>query len=205
MWVPSRLALPATGADAYCDPRLGRPASEGSQVDLQAAIERYHHAADVFSRGDPEAVKALYSHSDDVALADPFGSTVRGWTEVSAALDYASSRFRDGAVIGFETIASYASSELACSSSSSGGARGSPAGRTSRRSRCGSRASLAWRVTPGGSCFDTRIPTPRWTRTAPCAARSRASAGSGRQGGLWSSGRWSPWRWTIRHSPPSRR
>jgi ketosteroid isomerase-like protein len=54
----------------------------------------------------------LCSHSDDVMLANPFGSTVKGWKKVSEALDFASSRFSDGTVEGLETIATYTTNDL---------------------------------------------------------------------------------------------
>jgi ketosteroid isomerase-like protein len=82
--------------------------------DLDGVIEQYHQAADEFSRGDSEPIKALYSHRDDVTLANPFGPAVRGWTQVSERLDFASSRFRDGEVASFESIAAYVSPGLAC-------------------------------------------------------------------------------------------
>ena len=47
-------------------------------MDIQLAIEEYYKALDIFSRGNPEPVKNLYSHSDDVMLANPFGSTLIG-------------------------------------------------------------------------------------------------------------------------------
>ncbi len=82
-------------------------------MDLHQIIEQYHSAADVFSRGDPESVKMLFSSRDDVTLANPFGPAVRGWKKVSEALDFASSRFRDGEVTGFEPIAQYEAPDLA--------------------------------------------------------------------------------------------
>jgi ketosteroid isomerase-like protein len=82
-------------------------------MDLQKIVQQYHSAADEFSRGDPEPVKTVFSHRDDVTLANPFGPAVRGWKHVSEALDYASSRFRDGVVTSFETIAEYVTSDLA--------------------------------------------------------------------------------------------
>lgn len=82
-------------------------------MDLNAVIERYHRACDEFSRGDPEPVKAIFSHRDDVTLANPFGPAVRGWAQASAALDYASSRFRDGHAQVFERVASFMSANLA--------------------------------------------------------------------------------------------
>ncbi len=65
-------------------------------MELEQALEHYHAAADEFAKGNPEPVKAVYSRRDDVTLANPFGPAVRGWNQVSEALDYASSRFRDG-------------------------------------------------------------------------------------------------------------
>ena len=59
-------------------------------------VERYHVAAREFSRGNAEPVKGVFSHGDDVTLANPFGPAVHGWKQVSEALDYAASRFRDG-------------------------------------------------------------------------------------------------------------
>jgi ketosteroid isomerase-like protein len=82
-------------------------------MDLQSVVQPYHTALDGFSRGDAEPVKRLFSHRDDVTLANPFGPAVRGWTHTSQALDFASSKFRDGAVTGFDTIAEYVAPDLA--------------------------------------------------------------------------------------------
>lgn len=82
-------------------------------MNLQQAVEQYHLAADEFSRGNPDPVKVLFSHRDDVTLANPFGPPVRGWKEVAEALDYASSRFRDGEVSSFESLAQHETTDLA--------------------------------------------------------------------------------------------
>lgn len=82
-------------------------------MDLEEVVVRYHVAANAFATGDPEPVKALYSRNADVMLANPFGPAVVGWPAVSQALDYASSRFRDGRVTAFELVAQYVSTELA--------------------------------------------------------------------------------------------
>lgn len=82
-------------------------------MDIQQVIDLYHDACDQFSRGDPQPVKMLYSHREDVTLINPFGLVEVGWNKVSAALDFASSRFKDGEVTHFETLAKYISSELA--------------------------------------------------------------------------------------------
>ena len=82
-------------------------------MDLEQVIERYHGAVDEFARGNPDPVKALFSHGDDATLANPFGPPVRGWDQVSDALDYASTRFRDGEVTSFESLARYEGADLA--------------------------------------------------------------------------------------------
>jgi ketosteroid isomerase-like protein len=82
--------------------------------DLDEVIEQYHLAADEFSRGDPEPVTMLFSHRDDVSLANPFGPSVRGWMQFAEALDSASSRFSDGQVESFDSVAKYMAADLAC-------------------------------------------------------------------------------------------
>ena len=82
-------------------------------MTLNDAIDEYHAAADQFSRGDPNAAKAIFSRRDDVTIANPWGPAVCGWKQVSEALDHASSQFRDGKVLGFDFIASYKASDLA--------------------------------------------------------------------------------------------
>ena len=74
-------------------------------------IEQYHKMLDEFSRGNPQSAKLMYSHQDDITLANPFGTIAVGWKQVSDALDYASSRFRDGEVKHFNLVAKYESTE----------------------------------------------------------------------------------------------
>jgi ketosteroid isomerase-like protein len=83
----------------------------GGQLDREF-LERYLEAARAFSHGEPDGIKALYAHTEDVTLANPFGPAVRGWDAVSQALDFASSRFSDGDVDPFEVIASYGNDDL---------------------------------------------------------------------------------------------
>ena len=80
---------------------------------LDEFIERYHRAANEFSRGQPDSVKALYSEAEDVTLANPFGPARRGRKAVLDALDYASGRMSDGEVTGFDEVARYTTEELA--------------------------------------------------------------------------------------------
>src|SRR5262245_58433987 len=81
-------------------------------MSLDGLIDRYHRALDMFARGDPDPVKQLYSQADDATLANPFGPPRRGREAIVKALDYASSRFRDGQMASSDEVARYVSNEL---------------------------------------------------------------------------------------------
>jgi ketosteroid isomerase-like protein len=81
--------------------------------DLDEVLEQCHLALDELLRGSPEGYKRVFSHQDDVTLANPFGPPVRGWNEVALTLERAASHYRDGEATGFENIAKYITPELA--------------------------------------------------------------------------------------------
>ena len=81
--------------------------------DFDAQLERYHGALQAIIDGDPSGYKAMYSQGEDVTLANPFGGVARGRAEVEARLDRAAATFRDGEIVGFETITKSVTSELA--------------------------------------------------------------------------------------------
>src|SRR5918911_96827 len=81
--------------------------------DVDELIERFHLAQGELIKGNPEPVKELTSHRDDVTLANPLGPPAHGWDEVAAATERAASQFRDGENIGFEVIERYVTDELA--------------------------------------------------------------------------------------------
>jgi ketosteroid isomerase-like protein len=85
-----------------------------SHDDLDQVIARYYAALREFSRGNPQPIKAVFSHGQDVSLANPFGPPVRGWSHVTERLDYASSRFRDGDFTVAERVAEHVGSDIAC-------------------------------------------------------------------------------------------
>ena len=80
----------------------------------QAVIEESHRALAEFIKGDSRPIKTLFSRRDDVCLGNPFGPFVRGWKEVEATADRAATLYRDGEVIGFQTVSSYSTGGLAC-------------------------------------------------------------------------------------------
>jgi SnoaL-like domain len=81
---------------------------------LEATIDRRHVALAQIIKGDSEPWGALFSRRDDVTLGNPFGPFVRGWSSVVATAAAAAGHYRDGQIIGFERVGTYASNELAC-------------------------------------------------------------------------------------------
>ena len=82
--------------------------------DFDRVIEQFKQAGNKFVKGNPEPVQKLFSHREDVSLANPFGPPVRGWDEVAEAQERGASYFRDGEIYDFETVAKYVTPELAC-------------------------------------------------------------------------------------------
>ena len=85
-----------------------------AQSGPHAVIDASHRALAEFVNGNPEPAKALFSRRDDVCLGNPFGPFVRGRKAVEATADRAAAHYRDGEVIGFETVSSYSAGDLAC-------------------------------------------------------------------------------------------
>jgi ketosteroid isomerase-like protein len=82
-------------------------------ADLDAVIDESHRGLDAFFKGDPEPMKPLMSHGDDVSLANPFGPPRRGWTEVEEAMERAAANYRDGGAVRFEQVSKYVTPALA--------------------------------------------------------------------------------------------
>jgi ketosteroid isomerase-like protein len=81
--------------------------------DVDELIKQYHLALDEFVKGNPEPVQKLFSHREDVTLANPLAPPVRGWEQVAATTERAASQVRDGEITGFEIVAKYVTPELA--------------------------------------------------------------------------------------------
>ena len=84
-----------------------------SVEDLDQVIERFQRALNEFLKGNPEPNKEMFSHQQDVSLANPFGPPARGWEQVAATMEHAASNLRDGEIVAFENIAKYVTPELA--------------------------------------------------------------------------------------------
>ena len=81
--------------------------------DFDQVVEQSHLALGEIVKGNPEPLKMVYSHREDVSLANPFGPPVRGWEQAAATMERAASRYRDGEIVGFENVAQYVTPELA--------------------------------------------------------------------------------------------
>ena len=84
-----------------------------TENDLGEVIEQYQHSLAEFGKGDPEPTKKVWSHQEDVTLANPLGPPARGWEQVEKTLERASSAIRGGESVDFETVAKYVTPELA--------------------------------------------------------------------------------------------
>jgi ketosteroid isomerase-like protein len=80
---------------------------------LDCIIDQYHGALDQFVNGNPMPLQELFSHRDDVSLANPVAPLARGWKQVSETQVRASSRFRESEATHFERLVTYVTSELA--------------------------------------------------------------------------------------------
>ena len=64
-------------------------------------------------KGNREPVKKLFSHREDVTLANPRDGVARGWEQAAATMERAASNYRDGEIVGFENVAKYVTPEFA--------------------------------------------------------------------------------------------
>jgi ketosteroid isomerase-like protein len=81
---------------------------------FERAVERYQLALDEFLKGDPEPVHELWSHAEDVTLANPLvGPPACGWEQVAKTMEHAASQLGDGEIVGFDDVAKYVTPELA--------------------------------------------------------------------------------------------
>src|SRR6266516_1340783 len=84
-----------------------------STFNFDEVVEQCHLALGEFVKGNPEPMKMMFSHREDVTLANPLGPPARGWEQVAATGERAASQFRDGEKVGFDIVAKYVTPELA--------------------------------------------------------------------------------------------
>ena len=81
--------------------------------DLDQVLDRWHLAQDAFVKGNPEPVKELWSHGEDMTLNNPLSPPARGWDEVAKTIERAAAPFRDGEFLSAEIVHKHASPEFA--------------------------------------------------------------------------------------------
>jgi ketosteroid isomerase-like protein len=81
--------------------------------DVDELIEQFNLAQGEVAKGNPEPALRLFSHREDMTLANPLSPPVRGWERVTEVSGRAASQFRDGEMVGFETIERHVTDELA--------------------------------------------------------------------------------------------
>jgi ketosteroid isomerase-like protein len=81
--------------------------------DVGQLIDQYQLVLGEFVKGNPDPVKELYSHRDDVTLANPLGPPARGWEQVTKTIERAASNIRDGEITSFDVISKLVTPELA--------------------------------------------------------------------------------------------
>jgi ketosteroid isomerase-like protein len=81
--------------------------------DVDQLLEQWHPASGEFLKGNPEPVKKMWSHREDVTLANPFGPPVRGWEQVAQVIDRAASQVRDGELDSVEIVERQVTPEVA--------------------------------------------------------------------------------------------
>jgi ketosteroid isomerase-like protein len=92
---------------------MKRMVVDAVEDDVDELIEQYFRAQREFLRGNPEPVKDLFSHTEDVTLANPYGPPVRGWEQVSKSIEHAASLRSDGEFLEWQIVAEYVTAELA--------------------------------------------------------------------------------------------
>jgi ketosteroid isomerase-like protein len=85
-----------------------------AEDDLNEVLERFKLAANELLKGNPVPLQTVFSHREDVSLANPFGPPAHGWDEVARIMERAASNFRDGGIVAFEEVAKYVTPKLAC-------------------------------------------------------------------------------------------
>jgi hypothetical protein len=67
-------------------------------------VERLEAAMNTLMSGDASAIKALYSHQDDVTAFFGWGGYEKGWADVSRRWDWAAEQFQGGGPVRYEHL-----------------------------------------------------------------------------------------------------
>ena len=70
-----------------------------SFADFDMLIEKYHQSLAYFAKGDAEYVLELLSKGNEVSLPGGFGGFAQGYDQVSKAIRFAATQFREGQIM----------------------------------------------------------------------------------------------------------
>jgi ketosteroid isomerase-like protein len=84
-----------------------------AEDNVDELLAQFDLAVDDFLKGNPEPGKKVYSHRQDVTLANPLGPAVRGWEQVAATIERAAAQVRDGELVDVENVMKHVTPELA--------------------------------------------------------------------------------------------
>ncbi len=74
-------------------------AAEGDQAGVTAAADQFYTALNALFTGDPEPMKAVWSHADDVTYMGPDGRFQKGWAAVLATWEEQAAKKLGGKVL----------------------------------------------------------------------------------------------------------
>jgi ketosteroid isomerase-like protein len=95
------------------DANYGGDAEMATVDNLDGVIERCQQALREFVKGNPEPLQTMFSHREDVTLANPITPPARGWDDVAQTMERAASNLREGEITSFEPVARRDIPELA--------------------------------------------------------------------------------------------
>lgn len=110
-WLLAAIALAAVGQAQTASAQANEPSTK-LQPALEAMIAESHEALRKILNGDPTGYAALFADRDDITLGNPFGPFGKGRAAVLKALNNASTKYRDGTVVGVERVAVYSAGKL---------------------------------------------------------------------------------------------
>jgi len=82
-----------------------------TEMNFNQVVEHYHRVVNEFAMGDAKPVIALLSRKSDVSLAGGFGGFVHGYDQVSKAIEFAATQFREGKV-SFDNLAKVVTQDM---------------------------------------------------------------------------------------------
>jgi ketosteroid isomerase-like protein len=84
-----------------------------SQQAWEEFVQRLAQAQAAYVKANPEPIKLLWSHADDVSLFGAYGGHERGWSQVDPRLSWASKTNSDGSHDNDEVLTTIRGTDLA--------------------------------------------------------------------------------------------